>query len=187
MNGCPAGRPSVYHDSAAFGPRFRLSALTAALLALAPLAAAQEGPREGEIEFTFGADVRERMVIPAGATAQASLVEVSLVITETVSGPMERMGARCVALGHFDTESEAWDGLGNCTWQDAEGDRIFETLEESGTGGAGTGKAVITGGTGKFAGITGGYDYTLEFAASPGEGHFQWVGHKKGTFRIGTD
>lgn len=188
MAACPASRPSAYHESVATGARLRLSALAAALLALAPLAAAQEGPREGEIELTFSADVKELTKIPAGATQEASLVEASLVFTETVSGPMEGLGgARCVALSRFDTETQEWGGWGNCTWQDAEGDRIFETIEDTGAGGAGTGKGTITGGTGKYAGITGEHDYTLEFAASPDEGHIQWVGHKKGTWRIGAD
>jgi hypothetical protein len=150
-------------------------------------AAAQQAQREGEIELTFSADVRELTKIPAGATQEVSLVEASLVFTETVSGPMERAGARCLALGRFDPETQEWGGRGTCTWQDAEGDKIFETIEDSGTGGAGAGKGTITGGTGKFAGITGSHDYTLEFAASPGAGHTLWVGHKKGTWRILTD
>jgi hypothetical protein len=45
----------------------------------------------------------------------------------------------------------------------------------------------LLGGTGKFAGISGGYDYELAFVASPREGLIQWVGHKKGTWRIVTD
>jgi hypothetical protein len=188
MNACPDARPSGYHGIRRAERAFlRALRLGVAMTVLTLPAAAQQAQREGEIEFTFSADVRDVMMIPAGATAQASLVEVSLVITETVSGPMERMGARCVALGRFDTKSQEWGGRGNCTWQDADGDKIFETLEDSGAGGAGAGKATITGGTGKFAGITGGYDYTLEFAASPDEGHTQWVGHKKGTWRILTD
>jgi hypothetical protein len=187
MNARPAARRPVYHEWRHPERRFRFPALAAALIVLALPAAAQEAPREGEIEFTFSADVEDLSKIAGGGDREVSAFEANLVITETVAGPMERMGARCVGWGDFDARTLASQGRGSCVWQDAEGDQIFENMEDSGAGGTVNGRATILGGTGKFAGMTGGYDYTLEFVASPREGLTQWVGHKKGHWRIATD
>ena len=92
--------------------------------------------QEGEIEFTFSADVADLAKIPGGADREVSVFEANLVITETVAGPMERLGARCIGLGEFDSETLASQSRGSCVWQDAEGDRIFDNIEDSGTGGA---------------------------------------------------
>lgn len=190
INACPAARRPVYHEGPGVGTGFLRGTLCRSalvLMASALPAAAQDAPQEGEIDFTFSADVSDLATIPGGADRQVSAFEAKLVITETVAGPMKMMGARCVGSGEFDTKTLASQGQGTCVWQDADGDRIFESIEDSGTGGNVKGKATILGGTGKFAGIAGGQDYELLFVASPGEGLSQWVGHKKGTWRIVTD
>ena len=190
MDARSAARRRIYHECPGIGTGFLQATLcrgAVVLMALALPTAAQEAPQEGEIEFTFSADAADLRVIPGGADRQVSAWQANLVITETVAGPMERMGARCVGSAEFDAKTLASQARGSCVWQDAEGNQIFENIEDSGTGGTVNGKATILGGTGKFAGITGGYDYELQFVASPGEGLSQWVGHKKGTWRIVTD
>ena len=76
---------------------------------------------------------------------------------------MEQMGARCVGLSEYDAKTSAFQDRGELRRQDAEGNQIFENLEDSEPAAPANGKATILGGTGKFAGISGGYDYQPEF------------------------
>ena len=62
-----------------------------------------------------------------------------------------------------------------------------EQFEDSGAGELSTGRGTLTGGTGKFAGIRGEYDIEIAFVASPRDGLFQGIGHKKGNWRIATE
>jgi hypothetical protein len=152
MNARPAARRPVYHERRHPERRFRFPALAAALMALALPAAAQEAPREGQIELTFSVDVVELSKVAGGGDREVSVYDANLVITETVAGPMERMAARCIGLEDFDSKTLAFQGGGSCVWQNAEGDQIFENFEDSGTGSTVTGKGTLIGGTGKFAG-----------------------------------
>ena len=106
-------------------------------------------------------------VIPGGAD-RVSACQANLVITETVAGPMERW-ARAASARRIRRQDPCVPSSGSCVWQDAEGNQSSR-VSRLGTGGTVNGKATILGGTGKFAGITGGYDYELQFVASPGEG-----------------
>jgi hypothetical protein len=186
MNTRPATRRQIYHEWRHPERRFRFPALAAALMVLALPAAAQEEPREGQIELTFSVDLVELSKVAGGGDREISVYEANLIVTESVAGPMERMAARCVGLEDFDNKTLAFQGRGSCVWQNAEGDQIFENYEDSGIG-AITGTGTLIGGTGKFAGITGGYDFQLEFVASPREGMIQQVGQKKGHWRMVTD
>jgi hypothetical protein len=75
--------------------------------------------------------------------------------------------------------------VGRCVWTDQRGDRIFSTLrgEAIGTGRRFTG--TITGGTGRYAGITGEYSFEWQYVVED-EGAIQGraVG-LKGRFRQG--
>jgi hypothetical protein len=104
-----------------------------------------------------------------------SASEVLLVITGDEPGPYDQQGGRCLFFSRGNG-----DASGSCQLADADGDQIFEQIEETGD----KRHAVITGGTGKFAGISGEYEFTITWYASVGEGAQQGVGRKTGTWRM---
>ena len=70
-----------------------------------------------------------------------------------------------------------YERSGSCQLADADGDQIFERIDEAG----GKGHAVIAGGTGKFAGLTGEYDFdTSGWYASVREGDAAGRRHEEG-------
>ena len=88
--------------------------------------------------------------------------------------------------GPNDPKSGAFKLTGRCTYRDGDGDMIFAIDEEAGASfsdpARGTGKFV--GGTGKYAEITGGYDYTDEFFVEVKQGVFGGGGTKSGSYKI---
>jgi hypothetical protein len=153
--------------------------LAALALAVALPAWAQDTtPTEGTIDATFTWSLVDLASVPAGEAQSVSVSEVQLVITGAEPGPYERLGGRCLFFSRMD--GDAYEASGDCELADADGDRIFERIEETG----GEGHAVIAGGTGKFAGLTGEYAYTTTWYASVREGTQQGVGTKTGAWRM---
>jgi hypothetical protein len=92
-------------------------------------------------------------------------------------------GFRGEAIGYDDGRA---GGVGRAVWTDARGDQIFSTLtgEPMTTGRRITG--TITGGTGRYSGITGEYSFTWQYVVDAGGGEIQ--GHSTGLtgrYRIG--
>ena len=128
--------------------------LAALALAVALPAWAQDAkPTEGRIDAYFTWSLVDLASVPAGEGQSVSVNEVLLVITGNEPGPYERLGGRCLFFSRLNG-----DASGSCQLADADGDRIFEQIEET----SGKRHAVITGGTGKFAGITGEHEFTLD-------------------------
>jgi hypothetical protein len=65
------------------------------------------------------------------------------------SGMFHNLGMRC--WGFIDIIDSKASSIGRCVEADAEGDQIFSTFENK----AGVGAHTLTGGTGKYAGISG--------------------------------
>ncbi len=91
----------------------------------------------------------------------------SIGTTENMKGEkmLDKMAARCVAI-NIDTGPKTYiDGA--CVLADSDGDKIFSTFDtrdvdkSMGEKGA-SGTHIITGGTGKYAGITGKEPYSCE-------------------------
>jgi hypothetical protein len=149
----------------------------ALVLAVALPAWAQDAkPTEGRIDANFTWSLVELASVPAGEAQSVSVNEVALVITGNEPGPFHRLGGRCLFLSRTNGEAS-----GSCQLADADGDQIFERVEEAG----GKGHAVISGGTGKFAGLSGEYEVDASgWYASVREGMHQGVGTKKGVWRM---
>jgi len=123
-----------------------------AVASLLPLSVqAADLPREGSDNFTTV------LVVTLANTMQQdtqSLVtyEVDGVARNDAGGPMFNFfGVRCVALEEGPDPGKM-TGHGTCTFTDTDGDNIFTPFSAS-IGRRGTFE--VTGGTGKFAGITG--------------------------------
>ena len=110
----------------------------------------------------------ERHSLPTGGERPASVLRLSGTITIEAGG-LGR-GFLGEAVG-FDDGREA--SHGRAVWTDDQGDRIFSTL----TGGpVSTSRRVtgtITGGTGRYAGVSGDYQFTWQFVTDAGDGVVQ--------------
>lgn len=134
-------------------------------------------PMEGDIAAKFSWSSVDLANIPAPGGGSVVLTEVHLVVTETAPGPFDRLAGRCLFQGLL--AGEDWTSTGACTLADADGDLLFEDVTEQG----GAGKGRLTGGTGKFAGITGEHAITTTWFASIREGENQGVGTKTGHWK----
>lgn len=156
------------------------AALWLATQPTAPVAYAADFPAEGPIDTTFTWTVKPQ-TMPTVGGREAYIAEDWLVLTAASPGSiLDKLAARCLALGDQTTDGSSYMERGTCTLTDADGDHVFETYEV--TDGNGTGKLVA--GTGKFKGITGELAITSTYFGSPAEGAYQGIGHKKGSYKI---
>lgn len=134
-----------------------LLALAPGGVVLAPAIRAQAGAEGWRVfEGTWSASGR-RFTIPTEGGGFAGVVQVSgaIVLSRAEGLPV---GFRGEAVGFDDGRSVS---VGRAVWTDERGDRIFSELkgERLETGRRATG--TITGGTGRYAGLTG--DYVFEW------------------------
>ncbi len=142
------------------------------VLGLAGTAVAQApGPQDDgwrPFEATWSA-VGTRHFLPTEGARPAGIAQLSGTVLLTVGAELHR-GFRGEAI-YFDDGSGA--GAGRSVWTDESGDRIFGALKgepvETGTRIVGT----VTGGTGRYAGITGEYTLVWQFVVEAEPGVFQ--------------
>ena len=82
------------------------------------------------------------------------------------------MGARC--LGTREVIGKEAVSRGNCVEIDKDGDEIYSTYQSKGLSGTHT----FVGGTGKYAGLSGTADYTVQPVKSPDARGMAIVRHK---------
>jgi hypothetical protein len=115
----------------------------------------------------------------------ASVSEV-FVVTSGTEGPLAGLAARCVFMGVIDLTTSGLRDAGTCVYQDADGDQLWERVEEVSEGNgapyAGTGSWI--GGTGRFKGASGEHSFETTFSAAPRDGVYQGTGMKHGTLVI---
>jgi hypothetical protein len=137
-----------------------LSARQAAAPAPAPAA---DGWRTFEANWSA---TGERHTIPAPGGGTAGILRLSgALVLKSVDG-LSR-GFRAEAIG-FD--GGQGPGVGRAVWTDERGDRVFSDLvgQASAAGRRVTG--TITGGTGRYAGITGAYSFTWDYLVAADDG-----------------
>jgi hypothetical protein len=161
-----------------------------ALLALASAACAKTasppegGPAPGEwrtFQGTWSA-AGERHTLHFGPGRQASVLSVAGSVLLTGERGLG-VGFRAQAIVFSDSLT---GGVGRCVWTDDRGDQVFSEL----TGGpAAEGRHVlgtIVGGTGRYAGATGEYEFRWQYLIETEEGHVQGrVVGLKGRARVG--
>jgi len=151
--------------------------LTALALVFALPALAEDAmPMEGDIKADFTWSSVDLSSLPAPGGGSVVLSETHLDVTNG-SGPLDKLAGRCLfkdlQVGGAGTST------GTCALADADGDMLFEDVSLDG----GAGKGELTGGTGKFAGITGEHDIALTWFSSIREGENQGVGTKTGHWK----
>ena len=150
----------------------------AAMLGM-PVLADDVPTASGEIDVAFTWSAIDLAAIPAPDGGTTSVLQAHLVLTSNVGGPIDKLAGSCLLEGL--SHGQDWKATGACAFADADGDQLFEAIEETGD----KGKGVLTGGSGKFAGITGEHDYTTTWYASIRSGENQGVGVKKGHWTRG--
>lgn len=119
-----------------------------ALMLVAPLAEAQSMPKEFDFSVTYTFATR-RTAVDLGAPNVAVAIEGSFVATNDAGGPfMNQMFGQCSYA--FIQASDSPEMLGGCSYEDRDGDKLFESFHMLG---GRPGETKFFGGTGKFAGI----------------------------------
>lgn len=90
-----------------------------------------------------------------------------------------RAGIKCPAFFDVDTNADIGIAGGYCVISDAEGDRAFAKWESTGTIARGPGTFTYTGGTGKYQGIKGTYNFVgatqVNWADGTSTGYAVWT------------
>ena len=138
----------------------RLSAFVVAVLFVqAPVPAGEWTAFEGSWSATG-----ERHTLPTEGNRAAAVVRLSGSVVLTAHGGLGR-GFRGEAIGYDDGHAAS---VGRWMWTDDRGDRIFGELkgEPIATGRRTVG--AVSGGTGRYAGLTGEFELTWQYVVSDG-------------------
>lgn len=107
--------------------------------------------------------------LPTGGGGSASIVHLSGAVAVTTGSGLSR-GFRGDAIAFDDGRLLA---IGRTVWTDERGDQIFSELRGEPVQTGRRLDATITGGTGRYAGITGSFTFTWQYVVTPGEGTIQ--------------
>ena len=110
-----------------------------------------------------------RRSIPLGADRRGSIID--LRGTMLLTGP-ERPGVGFLseAIALVDSETGL---VGRSVWTDDRGDQVFSELKGQGTAARNRIAGTILGGTGRYAGATGSYEFSWEFVTEAEDGSIQ--------------
>jgi len=152
--------------------RRRLRAAAAAgLLALAACGPAPPPagapPADGWYEFSGSWNsTGRRHKIPFGADRHAALLDLSgSLLLAGPSRPGVGFGAETIVLA-----DSAKGVVGRTVWTDQNGDRVYSEIRGDGTKPGDRIAGTIVGGTGRYAGATGAYEFTWQFVLEAEDG-----------------
>jgi hypothetical protein len=146
-----------------------------ALVGMAACGPAAEPPRPAmasgewrDFEGSWNA-AGTRRTIPLGANRRGSIID--LRGTMLLTGPgRPGVGFRSEAIALVDSET----GLqGRSVWTDERGDQVFTELKGEGTAARNRITGTILGGTGRYAGATGTYEFSWQFVLEAEDGSIQ--------------
>ena len=123
-----------------------------------------------------------RHIIPLGADRRGSIIALSG--TMLLAGPARPgVGFRSEVIALVDSETGL---VGRGVWTDERGDHVFSELKGQGTAAQNRISGTLLGGTGRYAGVTGSYEFSWKFVIEGEDGSIQGqaVG-LKGRVRIG--
>jgi hypothetical protein len=146
-----------------------LSALMLASAAVGATARAQESPQEWRAFAGSWSAVGRRQSLPTEGPRAAAIVRLSgAVVLSSAAGLSRAFHAE--AIGFDDGNQIA---AGRAVWTDTRGDLVFSALKGEAPA---TGRRIagtITGGTGRYARITGDWELTWQFVVETEEGDVQ--------------
>ena len=134
-----------------------------------------------EFEGSWNAAGR-RHTIPLGGERKGSAIE--LRGTMLLAGPgRPGVGFRSDVVALSDSETGL---VGRSVWTDERGDQVFSELKGEGTATNNRIAGTIVGGTGRYAGATGAYEFSWQFVLEAEDGSIQGRGvGLKGRVRVG--
>ena len=170
--------PSKYAIPAAAMTLAKATLLAGALVAIATAAALGEPiEKKGTTPYVTHFIFKPLMSIDIAGLGTATTLE-AVGTTQNMKGEkmLDKMSARCVALNVASGDKKYIDGA--CVLADSDGDKIFSTFDtrdlDKSQPKMDCGTHIITGGTGKYKGITGSEPFaciTMPAPAGPG-GYF---------------
>lgn len=110
-----------------------------------------------------------RHTIPLGGERRAALLDLSGSLA--LAGPSRpAVGFRSQAVALNDTESGL---VGRSVWTDQNGDQVFSELHGQGVAAGNKISGTFIGGTGRYAGATGSYEFTWQYVLEAEDGSVQ--------------
>jgi hypothetical protein len=135
----------------------------------------------GEFEGSWNA-AGSRRTIPLGADRRGSIID--LRGSMLLAGPgRPGVGFRADVIALVDSETGL---IGRGVWTDEKGDQVFSELKGEGTAAKNKMTGTILGGTGRYAGVTGSYEFSWQFVLEAEDGSIQGnATGLKGRFQAG--
>jgi hypothetical protein len=156
--------------------KFLIIAASAALVLLTPAFAAAAIPEKGTTPYVTHFVFRPLLSIDVSGVGTVTTLEATGT-TDNMKGEkmLDKMSARCLALNVQSGDKKYINGA--CVLADADGDKIFSTFDtrdvDKSQKDMSCGTHIITGGTGKYAGITGSEPFACNsLPALAGEGGY---------------
>ena len=154
-------------------------------------ATAAELPKEG----TFATTTYFHDSYDAVETAPKSYMwtydDYGIVTNDSGSGFMHHMVIHCKGTGANTNNAGGKHNVDHCVLVDSDGDRIVTATEntDSRSGEPSKGEATFLSGTGKYAGISGKFEYTIDFLPRltkdlSSQGNLLFISREKGSYKI---
>ena len=151
--------------------------------ALVATAGAQAPPRDGRLSFSGSwSAVGRRQALPTDG-APAAIIHLSGAVVVTTGPGSTTLGFRGEVIGYDDGRGTS---TGRAVWTDARGDRVFSELKGGPLLAGRRISGTITGGSGRYAGVSGDYALTWQYVVAGEDDTVQGrTVDLAGTFRLG--
>jgi hypothetical protein len=169
-----------------------LSAFAVAIL-VSMTALAGELPKEGSFaSTTYFHDIYDAVEATPGIYMW-TFEDYGIVTNDAGSGFMHHMSIHCKGHGVSTNSAGGKRNADHCVLIDSDGDRIETATENMATRSDEPlkGEATFISGSGKYAGITGKYDYEVEFLPrfsknASSRADLVFISHEKGSYKLGS-
>lgn len=173
----------TFHQLVAFGALLLGAAVNTS-------ASAEDLPKAGQFKIIYSA-TSVPAAKPVALSDTKDVIAANAFMTAfnaSESGLLHLAAGRCAVTITIDKAAKTREGRGNCTYTDKDGDTVYESFASpmpQPMGGAAHYNGSWTGGTGKYAGITGEFDIVSNSPMLSTEAIVQWMGTKVGSYQIG--
>ena len=180
MDGAPGGKVSLHVRRLVLAS---ILAVTACAPETEPVAAAGAPGEWVEFEGSWNA-AGSRKTLSLGGDRRGAIVELRGSMLLSGAG-RPGAGFHSEVIGLTDT---ATGFTGRSVWTDEHGDKVFSALEGEGTAARNHISGTLLGGTGRYAGVEGSYEFSWQFVLETEDGAIQGRALElKGRVRLGSE